>query len=108
MLGAVSRSRRSAKRIKPRWDDRARGPVAQSGPAEAIARLSAAKVLERIGHARLQQDELDAELTLLIDHAVSMGIGWPDIARCLRVSRQAARQQYQRRHRDASRQDRVA
>ena len=109
MLGAVSRSRRSAKRIKPRPDDRAGGPAAPSGPAERIARLPTPKVLERIGQARLQRDELDAELTLLIDHAVSLGIGWPDIARCLGVSRQAARQQYQRRHRDgASRQDRVA
>jgi hypothetical protein len=108
MLGAVSRSRRSAKRIKPRRDDRARVPVAQPGPVERIARLPAAKVLERIGQARLQRDELDAELTLLIDRAVSLRIGWPDIARRLGVSRQAARQQYQRRHRDASRQDRVA
>ena len=109
MLGAVGRSRRSAKRIKPRPDDRARGPVAQPDAAEAIARLSAANALERISRARLQRDELDDELTLLIDHAVSLGIGWPDIARCLGVSRQAARQQYRRRHRDGtSRQDRVA
>jgi hypothetical protein len=66
-------------------------------------------VLERIRRARLQRDELDTELALLIDHAVNLGIGWPDIARRLGVSRQAARQHYQRRHRDgASRQDRVA
>jgi hypothetical protein len=66
-------------------------------------------VLERISRARLQQDELDTELALLIDHAVSLGIGWPDIAQCLGVSRQAARQHCQRRHRDrASRQDHVA
>ena len=37
--------------------------MAQPGPAERIARLPAAKVLERIGRARLQRDELDAELT---------------------------------------------
>jgi hypothetical protein len=55
-----------------RWDQRL---------AEQITRLSAAKVLERISRARLQRDELDAELALLIDHAVSLGIGWPDIAR---------------------------
>ncbi len=35
----------------------------QPGPAERIARLPAATVLERIGRARLQRDELDAELT---------------------------------------------
>lgn len=83
--------------------------MAPPGPAEAIARLPAAKVLEQIGRARLQRDELDAELALLIDHAVSLGIGWPDIAQRLGVSRQAARQHYQRRHRDgASHHDRVA
>jgi hypothetical protein len=110
MLGGVSRSRRRlAKGIKPRRDDRATGPAAPPGAAERIAWLTAAGVLERISRARLQRDERDAELTLLIDHAVSLGIGWPDVARRLGVSRQAARQQYQRRHRDgASRQDRVA
>jgi hypothetical protein len=110
MLGGVSRSRRRlAKAIKPRPDDRASGPTAPSGPAERIARLPAAKVLERISRARLQRDELDTELALLIDHAVNLGIGWPIIAQRLGVSRQAARQHYQRRHRaGTSRQDRVA
>jgi hypothetical protein len=55
-------------------------------------------VLERINRARLQREELDAELALLIDHAVALGITWPQIASRLRVTRQAARQQYQRRH----------
>jgi len=109
MLGGVSRSRRLAKGIKPRRDDRARESVAPPGPAERIARLSPAKVLERISRARLQRDELDAELALLIDHAVSLRIGWPEIAARLGVTRQAARQHHQRRHRDgASCQDRVA
>jgi len=102
MLGGMSRSRRLAKGIKPRRDYQARRPAALPGPAEKIARLPAAKVLEQISRVRLQRDELDAELALLIDHAVSLGIGWPDIARCLGVSRQAARQHYQRRHRDAA------
>jgi hypothetical protein len=103
MLGGVSRSRRRpAKGITPRRDDRARGPAAPTGAPERIARLPTAKVLERISQARLQRDELDAELALLIDHAVSLGIGWPDIAQRLGVSRQAARQHYQRRHRDGA------
>ena len=98
-----------AKGIKPRRDDRTREPATSPGPAQRIARLSPAKVLERISRARLLRDELDAELALLIDHAVSLKIAWPDIARCLGVSRQAARQHYQRRHRDgASRRDHVA
>jgi hypothetical protein len=57
-------------------------------------------VLERIEHARLAQDEAEAELAVLIDQAVDMGIGWPEIAARLRVTRQAARQHYQRRHRN--------
>jgi predicted transcriptional regulator len=57
-------------------------------------------VLERIRRARIQWEEAEAELALLVDRAVSLGIGWPDIARRLGVSRQAARQHYQRRHRD--------
>jgi hypothetical protein len=66
-------------------------------------------VLTRIERARLARDEAEAELAVLIDHAVGLGIGWPQIALRLKVTRQAARQHYQRRHREsASRQDRVA
>jgi hypothetical protein len=65
-----------------------------------MSRLGPAKVLERITRARIQRDELEQELAALIDHAVALGVGWPDIARHLGVSRQAARQQYHRRHRD--------
>ena len=103
MLRGVSRSRRRLARGTKRRDQ-VKGPAAPPGTAEQVARLPTAKVLERISQVRLQRDELDAELALLIDHAVSLGIGWPDIAQRLGVSRQAARQHYQRRHR----QDRVA
>ena len=66
-------------------------------------------MLERIERARLSRDQAEAELTALIDQAVGLGIRWPEIAARLGVTRQAARQHYQRRHRDgASRQDRVA
>jgi hypothetical protein len=57
-------------------------------------------VLERISRARFQREKLDSELAMLTDHAVSLGISWPQIAACLRVTRQGARQHYQRRHRD--------
>jgi hypothetical protein len=70
--------------------------------------LSAPQVLARIERAWLARDEAEAELTVLIDHTVSLGIGWPEIAARLRVSRRAARQHYQRRHRDANHQDAVA
>jgi len=98
----MSRSRRRlAKGIKPRPNYRMKAPAAPPTPAERIARLSPIEVLERINRTRLQREELDAQLTLLIDHAVALGVGWPQIARRLGVTRQAARQQYNRRHRDA-------
>jgi hypothetical protein len=97
----VSRSRRRlAKGIKPRPKYRAKSPAAPPSPAERIARLSPSEVLERMSRARFQREKLDAELAMLTDHAVSLGVGWPQIAACLRVTRQAARQHYQRRHRD--------
>jgi hypothetical protein len=96
----MSRSRRRlAKGIKPRPNYRVKTPAAPPSATERIARLSPAQVLERISRARLQREELEAELALLTDHAVNLGIGWPQIAVCLRVTRQAARQHYQRRHR---------
>jgi hypothetical protein len=61
--------------------------------------MSAEQLLERIGRVRSLHQEAEAELALLVDHAVGLGIGWPEIASRLGVSRQAARQQYRRRHR---------
>jgi hypothetical protein len=93
--------RRAGPRVKyvqPGYRNRA--PAAPPGPAERIGRLSPVQVLERISRARIAREELDAELALLIDHAVTLGVGWPDIAARLGVTRQAARQHYQRRHRD--------
>jgi len=92
--------RRKVKYVQPGYRHRAR--ASPSSPAERVARLSPAQVLERITKARLRQEELDVELAALIDHAVALGISWPDIAGRLGVTRQAARQHYQRRHRDES------
>ena len=61
------------------------------------AALDGAALGGDLGRAR---EKLDAELAMLTDHAVSLGVSWPQIAACLRVTRQAARQHYQRRHRD--------
>ena len=90
--------KRKVKYVQPGYRHRAR--AAPSGPTERIVRLSPAQVLERITRATLHQKELDAEMAALIDQAVALGIGWPDIAQRLGVTRQAARQHYQRRHRD--------
>jgi hypothetical protein len=82
---------------------RHRAPAAPPTAEQRAARLSPSQVLERITRARIARDEAEAEL---VDHAVAVGVGWPEIARRLGVTRQAARQQYQRRHRgEAAAQD---
>jgi hypothetical protein len=111
MLDSMTKSkRRSGPRVnhvQPRW--RQQAPTEPAGSAQRVTHRSARQVLEQIEHARFARDEAEAELAVLIDHAVDLGVGWPEIAVRLRVTRQAARQHYQRRHRDtASRQDRVA
>lgn len=84
-------------------------PSGPTRPAPRVSRLSPPQVLERIERARVARDKAEAELVVLIDHAVSLGIGWPEIAVKLGVTRQAARQHYERRHRHGvSRQDQVA
>jgi hypothetical protein len=111
MLDHVSKSRR---RSTARPKRVIRGPQ-HHGPAETSAlarrdtRVTPPQVLELIERARVTQREAEAHLAVLIDHAVGLGIGWPQIAARLGVTRQAARQQYQRRHGDSvSRHDRVA
>ena len=111
MLDAMGKSkRRSGPRVKhgrPNWQQQA--PAEPAGPTPRVGRLSAAQILEQIEHARLARDEAEAELAGLIDHAVNLNVGWPEIAARLGVTRQAARQHYQRRHRGStSRPDRVA
>jgi hypothetical protein len=111
MLDAMSKSkRRSGPRVKhaqPRW--RQQAPAEPADSAQRVTHRPAPQMLEQIEHARLARDEAEAELVLLIDRAVDLGIGWPEIAARLGVTRQAARQHYQRRHRDdPSHQDRVA
>jgi hypothetical protein len=66
--------------------------------------MSSPQVLERIERARVVQQKAEAELAVLVDQAVGLGISWPEIAtrRQLGVTRQAARQHYQRRHRDGT------
>jgi len=99
ILRYMGRARKQkVKYVQPGYRHRARATPPSS--TERIARLSPVQVLERLIRARLQQKELDAELAALIDHAVALGVGWPDIAHRPGVTRQAVRQHYQRRHRD--------
>jgi hypothetical protein len=108
MLDYVSRSKR---RPKVRYACPGGGPrnerncQARSGIPSRLHQ----RCWRRIEQARLTREKADAKLTVLVDQAVGMGIGWPEIAAQLGVTRQAARQHYQRRHRDgSSRPDRVA
>jgi hypothetical protein len=59
---------------------------------------SSAEILDRIKRVRVERDTAEAKLDALVDRAVDLGIGWPEIAAQLGVTRQAARQRYQRRH----------
>jgi hypothetical protein len=111
MLDCVGKSKRRSgprhEHVPPR--PRHQAAAEQTDSAQRVTHLSAPQVLTRIERARLARDEADAELAVLIDHAVDLGIGWPVIALRLNVTRQAARQHYRRRHREsASRQERVA
>lgn len=93
--------RRPAQRGKPEQPERPRATAEPTRAAQRMSRLPAPELLERIERARLARDGAQAELTVLVDHAVDLGIGWPEIASRLGVTRQAARQQYQRRYRDS-------
>jgi hypothetical protein len=102
--------RQSSSRAKKRQPDRQRqAPAERPSMARRVSRMSPPQVLDRIRRARAAQQKAEAELAALVDYAVELGVGWPEIATQLGVTRQAARQHYQRRHRDdAIRQDRMA
>jgi hypothetical protein len=102
ILDHVARAKR---RSKPKarqiyQGQRLQGPAQAPGPTKRVSGLSPPQVLERIEYAKAAQEEAEAELAVLVDQAVILGIGWPEIATRLGVTRQAARQHYQRRHRD--------
>jgi hypothetical protein len=111
-LGPMARPKRqpSPKTRRGQPDRRHQAPETKPPDlAQRVPRMSPAEVLERIGRTRTTQQETEAELAVLVDRAVGLGIGWPEIAAEVGVTRQAARQHYQRRHRDdASRQGRIA
>lgn len=83
-------------------------PGESRSPLPEISQLSPPKVLQRIKSAQVAREAAESELAALVDRAVDLGIGWPEIAVQLGVTRQAARQSYQRRHREhGSGQDRI-
>jgi hypothetical protein len=99
ILDRVGRAKRRAKRVQPVGRRRQEAPTQPPGQAQAASRMPAAQLLEQIERTRIAQRRAEAALAKLIDQAVGLGIGWPEIAARLGVTRQAARQHYQRRHR---------
>jgi hypothetical protein len=111
MLDSMGKSKRRARPrvMQVQSRQRQQALTEPAGSAQRATHLPAPQVLEQIEHTRQARDEAEAELATLIDHAIEQGIGWPQIAARLGVTRQAARQHYQRRHRSGiSQQDRVA
>jgi predicted transcriptional regulator len=101
MLECMSKSKhRSNPRAGQAKPDGRPAPAEPLGQAQQASRMSPSEVLKRIKYARIAQQEAEAQLAALVDQAVGLGIGWPEIAAQLGVSRQAARQHYQRRHSD--------
>jgi hypothetical protein len=70
---------------------RERSMTIHRAPAEFEATARLRQLVER--RMRIET-EIDAE----VDHLEGRGFSWPTIARALGVTRQAARQRYQRRH----------
>ena len=102
MLDAMGKSKRRSRGRHGRPGRQHQAPAEPASPAQRITPLSAAQALEQIERARLARDQVETELAVLIDHAVALGVGWPEIAARLGVTRQAARQHYQRRYPDGT------
>lgn len=96
----MSKSKRKpvlrARKAQP--DRRDQAPARPSSSPKRVTQLSDVELLEQIKQVRIERDDAETELAMLIDTAISQGLGWPQIASQLGVTRQAARQQYQRRH----------
>lgn len=92
MMDRMGRSKRpSSPRVKQARPDR-QPPAESPSLAQQVSRMSPSQVLEGIKRVQIAQQEAEAELAALIDYAVGLGIGWPEIADWLGVTRQAARQ----------------
>jgi hypothetical protein len=90
---ARQRTQQAARPIQAHYE-----PVDVARPQQAHSQRSVTEMLERLKRGRSARDEAEATLDALVDRAVDLGIGWPQIAAQLGVTRQAARQRYQRRH----------
>ena len=68
-----------------------------ASPSQPPSERAVTEMLERLKRVRSARDGAQAKLDALVDRAVDLGIGWPEIAAQLGVTRQAARQRYERR-----------
>jgi hypothetical protein len=94
----VSKSKQKAARRARKVQAARHATAPLPDPLKGVSHLPEAELLDQIRLARVDRDDAEADLAKLIDAAVSHGVGWPQIASQLGVTRQAARQQYQRRH----------
>ena len=99
MLEHMGKSKRQPKARHGQTGRRRPEPDEPPSSPPQVSQLSPAEVLERIKRAQAAWAAAESELAVLVDHAVGLGIGWPKIATQIGVTRQAARQSYQRRHR---------
>jgi hypothetical protein len=90
---ARQRARQAARPIPAQHE-----PADVGRPLQPLSERSVTEMLELLRRGRSARDEAEAKLDSLIDRAANLGIGWPEIAAQLGVTRQAARQRYQRRH----------
>lgn len=98
--GMAKPRRRAAQRARqaPRPHQAHHDAVEATSAAQQPTQRPSAEILERIRSVRVERDRAEAKLDALVDRAVGLGIGWPEIAARLGVTRQAARQRHQRRH----------
>lgn len=93
----MGRGRRAGQKVRRAQTTQEQSAARASSAGRSSGR-SARELLERIRLVRAAQEEAEAELGLLVDDAVALGIGWPEIATELGVTRQAASQNYLQRH----------
>jgi hypothetical protein len=98
--GMAKPRRRAAQRARQaaRSDQTHHDAVEAASSARQPIQRPSEEILERIKLVRVERDRAEAKLDALVDRAVDLGIGWPEIAAQLGVTRQAARQRHQRRH----------
>ena len=100
IIEGMSKPRRRAtqKARQARSSQMAHNALNTAGSAQRPSPRAPTAILDRIKRARSARDAAEAELDAIVGRAVDLGIGWPEIAAQLGVTRQAARQRYRRRH----------